>query len=375
VNRPGADNIPLSRPDITDAERAAVAEVVAGGVLSIGPKLLEFEEAFRDFVGSKHAIAVSSGTAALHLALRACGVSSGDEVITTPFSFVASANVALFERAKPVFVDIDPATLNMDASLIEANITPNTHAILPVHVFGEPCAMNDILETAGRYDLAVIEDACEAVGATCGGKKVGTFGDAGTFAFYPNKQMTTGEGGMIVTNDDRIAAYCRSARNQGRNEDMQWLVHERLGYNYRLDEMSAALGLVQVRRIEELLRKRRRVARAYAERLATVTGVETLRSAPGNVRSWFVYVVLLPEGTDRDAVMYRLRAEGVGCRDYFTPIHLQPFYRKMFGYREGDFPVAEAVAARTLALPFHNNLSEDQIDTVVEALAEAIRRR
>jgi len=332
----------------------------------------QFEEAFRDFVGSRHAVAVSSGTAALHLALRACGIGPGDEVITTPFSFISSANVALFEGARSVFVDIDATTLNMDVSLVDRRVTARTRAILPVHIFGEPCDMPAVMAAAQRHELCVIEDACEAVGAECNGRMVGTFGRAGTFAFYPNKQMTTGEGGMIVTDDDDIAAYCRSARNQGRSDDSRWLVHERLGYNYRLDEMSAALGLAQVGRIRELLRKRDRVAARYAELLAEAPGVETLQSAPGHVRSWFVYVVLLPEGVHRDEVMAGLRAQGIGCRDYFTPVHLQPFYRKEFGYKEGDFPVAEAIAKRTLALPFHGNLSEADIETVVRTLAQML---
>ena len=368
----GGNPIPLSSPDITDAERAAVAEVLDSGVLSLGPKVVEFERAFARYVGSRHAIAVSSGTAALHLSLRACGLACDDEVITSPFSFVASANVALFEGARPVFVDIDATTLNMDVSRVEERITERTRALLPVHVFGEPCDMAALLDVARRHELVVVEDACEAVGATYRDRKVGTFGDAGTFAFYPNKQMTTGEGGMIVTDADDIATYCRSARNQGRSDDMRWLVHDRLGYNYRLDEMSAALGLVQIGRIEELLAKRRRVAEEYAQRLAAVPGVETLPSAPGSVRSWFVYVVLLPEGVDRDTVLAALREEGVGCRDYFTPIHLQPFYREKFGYGPGDFPVAEAIAARTLALPFHNNLTDAQIGAVVDTLARAL---
>jgi dTDP-4-amino-4,6-dideoxygalactose transaminase len=370
-------NIPLSSPDLTHEERACVMDVLLGRELSLGPRLPAFERALRDLTGARHAIAVNSGTSALHLCIKAAGIGAGDEVITTPFSFVASANCALFEQGVPVFVDIDRDTWNLDVSRIEGAITPRTKAILPVHVFGRPCPMEPILEIARRHNLAVIEDSCEAIGGTSSGRPVGTFGQTGVFAFYPNKQITTGEGGAIVTNDDEAARLCRSWRNQGRGESGAWLQHERLGYNYRLSDLNCALGTVQVSRLPGILAARASVAARYHEALAALAPdvVRPLPAEPGAEISWFVYVVRLSDrfsAADRNQVVEFLRSRGIGCNTYFSPIHLQPFYREMFGHRPGDFPVTEHIAERTVALPFFNHLKDEEIQTVCNRLADAI---
>jgi perosamine synthetase len=365
--------VPMSAPDIGPRERELINDVLGTSYLSIGPYIERFEAAFAAFVGTAHAVGVSSGTAGLHLCVVAAGIGAGDEVITTPFSFVASANCILYERGVPVFVDIDEDSLNLDPNLVRGTITERTKALLPVHVFGQPCAMDELQRIAQERDLVVIEDACEATGAEYRGKKVGAFGKAGVFAFYPNKQMTTGEGAIITTDDAAWASILCSLRNQGRDEMGTWLRHVRLGYNYRLDELSAALGLAQIERIEELLVKRERVAAAYGARLQGLAGVEPIRAVPTTTRmSWFVYVVRLAPEIDRDSVIGHLAGAGIPARPYFAPIHLQPFYRERFGYREGDFPVTERVAASTLALPFHANLPDAQIDYVVSGLEAAL---
>jgi len=361
--------IPMSAPDITEVEREAVRRVLDTPCLSIGPCIRDFETELGRYLGVRHAVGVSSGTAALHLAVIAAGIGEGNEVITTPFSFVASANCILYERGRPVFVDIEPDTLNINPALIEDAITPRTRAVLPVHAFGQPADMDAITQVAQRHGLVVIEDACEAIGAEYKGRKAGTLGDTAAFAFYPNKQMTTGEGGVIVTDRDDWADLYRSLRNQGRDVFDAWLNHTRLGYNYRLDEMSAALGLAQLSRIEDLLRKRERVAAVYTERLAHLPGVSVPYIAPSTTRmSWFVYVIRLADGVDRQRVMHELEKRGIPSRPYFTPIHLQPFYRERYGYREGDFPVTDAVAQRVLALPFSAVMTEEQVDYVCHHL-------
>ena len=384
--------IPLSRPDITDADRALVLATLETPYLSLGPRVREFEERFAAFAGAKHAVAVNSGTSALHLCVRALGIGEGDLVVTSPFSFVASANCLLFERARPVFVDIDPETLNIDLGKLEEKVREiggrggsgagRLKALLPVHVFGRPCDMTAVMGIAGESGLEVIEDACEAPGAevrdeAAGGvwRKAGTFGRCSAFGFYPNKQMTTGEGGVVATNDDGVAALWRSMRNQGRSESAAWLQHERLGYNYRLSDINCALGLGQLARLPGMLAKRERVAGWYAERLKGLPDVVVPEARAGERISWFVYVVRLGDRfsrEDRDRVLAELRERGIGCGNYFTPIHLQPFYREMFGFKEGDFPVTESVAARTIALPFYNELSEEQVDEVVASLARAL---
>lgn len=365
--------IPLSRPDITKTEQAAVAAVLKTPFLSIGPRVEEFEARFAQWTGSRFAVAVASGTAGLHLCVHALGLLRGEEVITTPFSFVASANVLLYEGARPVFVDIDEDTLNLDVRAVEPAITARTRAILPVHVFGLPAEMGEVMRIARKHRLRVVEDACEAIGATYRGRKVGTIAESAVFAFYPNKQMTTGEGGMIVTNEKELYDLFRSLRNQGRPADGGWLEHPRMGYNYRLDEMSAALGIAQLKRLDAMLKLRSKAAERYQELLAEVPGVRTLGCPTHVTRSWFVYVVRLPQGADRDRVMARLRGKGVSCAKYFPCIHLQPYMREL-GYREGHFPVCERIAKETLALPFHNRLAASDQAKVVRALKAALGR-
>lgn len=365
--------VPLSGPDITEREINAVVEVLRSGVLSIGPQLEEFENKIATFVGVKHAIGVNSGTSGLHLAVRALGISDSDEVITTPFSFIASSNCILFERATPVFVDIDPLTLNIDVERIESAITPRTKALLPVDAFGQPVDIEAIKRIAAKYDLPIIEDACEALGAEFNGIKAGSQADIAVFAFYPNKQITTAEGAMVVTNDDHIADLVRSMRSQGRPITGLWLEHERLGYNYRMSELHAALGCVQMDRIDEIISKRQRVAEMYNSYLSEVEEVSVPYVDPRVKMSWFIYVVRFHASVNRDKVMEYLIEHGVGCKPYFTPIHLQPFYREM-GFNEGDFPITESVAKTTLALPFFSNMTDEQIDYVVKTLKEGIAK-
>lgn len=378
--------IELSRPDVSSADIDSVLSVVKSPVLALGPYTRRFEEAIASYVGTKYAVAVNSGTSALHLLVRALGIGDGDEVITTPFSFIASSNCILYERAKPVFVDIEPDTGNIDPNLIQAAITPRTKAILPVDAFGQPARLDIIRDIADRHGLFVIEDSCESIGSEYKGIKAGSgaFGHGAAFAFYPNKQITTGEGGMIVTDDDDIARLCRSMCNQGRGEGGVWLQHELLGYNYRLDEMSAALGVAQMKRIDEIIEKRARVAEMYRERLSRIDGVRLPYVAPEVTRmSWFVYVIRV--GADekdpsrqaeiRNHVMTRLLENEIGCRPYFTPIHLQPFYREMFGFKEGDFPVTEAAGRTSIAIPFHNSLTANEVDRVVSVIEGALATR
>jgi perosamine synthetase len=367
-------NIPLARPDITDLERRYVLEVLTTPYLSLGPRLVEFEKRLANYAGVKYAVAVNSGTSALHLVVRALEVGEGDEVITTPFSFIASANCILFERARPVFVDIEPFTLNIDPSLVEKAITHRTKAILAVDVFGHPVQWDRLSALAEAYHLRLIEDSAEALGSEYHGQRCGSFGDAAVFGFYPNKQITTGEGGAVLTSDDAIAQLCRSMRNQGRSEGDEWLQHSRLGYNYRLSEINCALGIAQLERIEEMLRARERVARLYNERLEGLTQVRVPRVESGVKMSYFVYVIRLSDDytrEDRDRILRELRTRGIGCSDYFTPIHLQPVYRAL-GYREGDFPVTEAAAGRTIALPFYNSLREEEIGYTVSQLKDLL---
>ena len=363
--------INLSSPDITQAEIDAVADVLRSGRLSLGPKVEEFEEAVAKYVGVKHAVAVCSGTCGLHLLVRALGIGHGHEVISTPYSFVASTNCVMFEHARPVLVDIDPETWNVDPVKVEAAITPKTKAIIPVDVFGVASDYDAIDRIAKKHKLGVIEDSCEALGGRYKGRRLGGFGDAGVFGFYPNKQITTGEGGMITTNDDEIARLCRSMRNQGRDTGMGWLSHERLGYNYRLSDIACAIGAVQMSRIDEILSKRARVADMYRERLKGETRLSMQKIPSDCDISWFVFVVKLADRyteNDRNRIITSLRERGIGCSNYFAPIHLQQFYRNDFGYKEGDFPNCERVAARTIALPFHNFLTGGEIDRVCETL-------
>lgn len=367
--------IPLSKADITDREIEYVTQVLRSPMLSGGPKVLEFEENVANYVGSKYAIAVNSGTSGLHLCMKSLGIGYNDEVITTPFSFIASANCILFERAKPVFVDIAPGTFNIDPAKIEEKITDKTRAILPVHILGQPCGIDQIMNISERYDLAVIEDACEAIGAEYQGKKVGTFGRCGVFGFFPNKQITTGEGGIIVTHHEEIASFCRILRNQGKGSTNQWLPYSRLGYNYRLSDINCSLGIAQLERIEEILGKRAKVAEIYNRRLKDVDGIKTLYISPEVKMSWFIYVIKLDDKftkEDRDRIMHSLKQKRIDCKNYFPPIHLQKFYVDMFGYKRGDFPICERVSERTMALPFFNDLTEEMVGYICTVLESVL---
>ncbi len=369
--------IPLSRPDITQQEIDAVVDVLNTSTLSIGPRLDEFELLTAKLTGRQHAIGVSSGTAGLHCAMIAANIGPGDEVLTTPFSFVASANCILYVGAKPVFVDIEPTTLNVDVDKLAASITPKTKAIVAVEVFGHPGGMTDLEQIARKHELILIEDACEGLGGKAGKRPIGSFGRASVFGFYPNKQITTGEGGMILTDDDNFASICRALRNQGR-EGMAWLAHERLGYNYRLSEIQAALGVAQLNRLEEILENRRRVALTYIDRLMTSRYLIVPTVLEDTVMSWFVFVVRLNdlfEPADRDEIIMELRGAGIGCSNYFPPIHLQPYMAKLLGHKPGDFPVCEYVAARTIALPFYGQLTERQINRVCETLEKILEKK
>jgi perosamine synthetase len=376
------DTIPLSAPDIGDAEIEAVVAVLRTPRLSLGPQMEQFESAMATYIGVPHAVAVSSGTAGLHLALLAHGIGPGDEVIVPSFTFIAVANAVRYTGALPVFADIDAASLNLDPASVEAAITPRTRALIAVHTFGRPADMPALLDIARRHSLVVIEDACEAIGAEIGSRRVGSFSHAAVFAFYPNKQITTGEGGMIVTGDAAIARRLRALRNHGRYEsapdaESSWLDHAELGFNYRLSEMQCALGLAQLRRIDEIVARRAAIARQYCEFLA---GDSRLRlpalEIPGQRLSWFVFVLRLAENftlADRDRIHRALAARGIATGRYFAPIHMQPAYA---AWREfARLPATEAVAARTLALPFFNGIHGDQIDRVAAALRDALESR
>ncbi|MFK7759500.1 MAG: DegT/DnrJ/EryC1/StrS family aminotransferase [Phycisphaerales bacterium] len=380
--------IPLSRPNISRHEEELVLKVLRSGRLSIGPMTERFEEQVAERVGVRHAVACSSGTAGLHMTLVGLGIGPGDEVITTPFSFIASSNVILYVGAKPVFVDICPRSLNADPKLIEAAITPNTKAILAVEAFGNPEHMDAYARIAAKHEIPLIEDCCEALGTVFKGRQAGSFGRAGVFGFYPNKQITTGEGGMIVTDDDRLADLCRSLRNHGRavqghgsiqggSTAGSWLHHERLGFNYRMSEVTAALGVAQMDRLDEILRARSDTAEMYIERMAGLSDL-ILPTVPEDcTMSWFVFVARLSTGytrEERDRVIQGLRMHDIGSSDYFPCIHQQPIYRQAYGFQDGAFPIAEAVSARTLALPFYGWMTNREVDLVVQTLELMISR-
>jgi perosamine synthetase len=366
VTGASVEQIPLARPVLGREEEERVLAVLRSGQLSLGPLVGEFERRFAARLGAVYGVAVSSGTAGLHLALRAAGVSDGDEVITSPFSFVASANVVLYERARPVFADIDPVTLCVDADAVAAAVTARTGALLPVHVFGYPADMV-ALEALG---VPIVEDACEALGATyADGVAVGARGHQAAFGFYANKQLTTGEGGMVTTSDASIKERLDSERNQGRAPDMGWLDHDRLGFNYRLSDIACALGLAQLERLGDMLAGRARVAQLYREALAGIEGLALpCPDAGGNRRGWFVFVVQLPREHDRDDVVRALAQRAIPSKPYFPAIHLMSFYREQFGHREGQFPVCEDVAARSIALPFFPTMTEGQVERVAAEL-------
>lgn len=384
-------DIPLSQPDITEAEINAVVGVLRSGRLSIGPRQDLLEQMIADRCGRRHGIAISSGTAGLHLCLAALGIGPGDEVLTTPFSFVASANCILMVGATPKFVDIDPTSLNLDPEKLERAITPKTKAVVAVEVFGNPTHMDRVEGVCRAHEIPLIEDSCEGLGGSLNGRPIGNFGRASVFGFYPNKQITTGEGGVIVTDDDRVAELCRSMRNQGRSATQtpqtgagpstagSWLAHERMGYNYRLSEIAAALGVVQMERLDEILGKRRRVASYYMRHLLDVEDLILPNLPRGCERdfSWFVFVVRLAHGytaADRDQIIDGLRRHEVGASNYFPCIHLQPFYRQSFGFKSGDFPVAESISQRTIALPFFPALEESQVQIAARTLRVMLQR-
>lgn len=370
-----ADNeqIPLAQPSVGAREEELVLEVLRSGRLSLGPVGERFERAFAEWLGVEDAIAISSGTTGLHLGVRALGWGPGDEVLTSPFSFVASANCLLYEGVKPVFCDVDPVTLNLDPQAAAAAVGERSAGILPVHIFGYPAAMPELEALAARHELGLLEDACEALGAVDSeGRNVGARGHLATFAFYANKQMTTGEGGMVIPGDAAIATRLRSERNQGRAADMGWLDHGGLGFNYRLSDLAAALGVAQVEKLTEMLSAREQVAEMYRERLEGVEGVEAPIAGRGaERRSWFVYVVRLGEGIDRDATIGRLAERGVASKAYLPCIHLFPHLREL-GYQEGQFPIAEAASAHSLALPFFPSMNEAQVARVCQELAAAL---
>lgn len=386
--------VPMSYPDISDAERDAVMSVLQTPNLSMGPQISAFENSFCRYLDIRNALGVNSGTAGLHLCVRAAGIETGDLVITTPFSFVASANAILFEHAIPIFVDVDPRTGNIDPLMVaEAarDLTSGGAAarrwlprrgavegsplkgIISVDVFGQPADLDSIQKTAADYHLKLIEDSCEALGAEYKGRKAGTFGDFGVFAFYPNKQITTGEGGMVVTNNDESAQYMRALRNQGRAPGDNWLQHTHMGYNYRLDELSAALGVVQMTRIESLLEQRHQVAEWYGKYINGIPGIETPYIAPETTRvSWFVYVIRVDRSIDRGELAARLAEKGIPVRPYFLPIHLQPYMAERFGWQPGDFPVTEDLGERGLALPFSGKMTEEQVQLVCHTLRSVL---
>jgi perosamine synthetase len=375
VSDEAIEQIQLARPEIGAREEELVLDVLRSGRLSLGPMGERFERELAAWLGVEDAVMVSSGTTALHLGVRALGWGEGDEVLTSPFSFVASANCLLYEGARPVFCDVDPVTLNLDRDAAAAAVGERTKGILPIHIFGFPAAMPELEALAAKHELGILEDACEAIGATdYEGRGVGTRGNLATFAFYANKQMTTGEGGMIVPSSPDVAAGLRSERNQGRAADMGWLEHEGLGFNYRLSDLAAALGVAQVEKLDSLLERRAAVAALYEQRLTGLEGVEVPIAARGSERrSWFVYVVRLGDEVDRDATIARLGERGIASKAYLPCIHLFPQLREL-GYSEGQFPVAEAAAAHSLALPFFPAMSEAQVDRVCQELAAALRQ-
>ncbi|MEZ5099762.1 MAG: DegT/DnrJ/EryC1/StrS family aminotransferase [Thermoleophilia bacterium] len=367
------DPIPLSRPLIDGREESLVLEVLRSRRLSLGPSIDRFEQLIAEATGAPYVAAVSSGTAGLHLCMMLAGIGPGDEVITSPYSFVASANCVIYTGATPVFVDVDPRTMNLDPDLVEAAITPRTKAILPVHIFGYPAELAPLEEVARRHGLAIVEDACEALGATYRGRPVGSFGHPAVFAFYPNKQVATGEGGAVAVATEAEWRLLKSLSNQGRADSGGWLEHARLGFNYRIDDLSAAVGVAQMEKLDRLLSLRAAAARRYDEMLAAIPGLELpLADDADHVRSWFVYVVVLPDGVDREAVIARLADEGVATARYLPSIHLQPYMRERYGYREGMLPVSEGLSARTLALPFFPEIEPGQQERVADALRGAI---
>lgn len=350
----------IARPYIDDEDIKSVVGVLKSGWLSLGSKYQQFEENLAKYVGTKYALAVSNGTVALHLGVKALGLGPSDEVITSPYSFISSSNCLLYEGVKPIFADIEEVTFNIDPSKIEKLITKKTRAILPVHIFGQSADMDPILKIAKKYKLKILEDSCESLGATYKGKMVGTTGDIGTFAFYPNKQMTTGEGGMIVTNSKRIYELCDSLRNQGRGKNKDWLIHKRLGFNYRMDEMNASLGLTQLKKIGWLIDQKKKIASWYDKALSNIPGVVVQTVGPNRTHSYFVYIIRAGN-SKRNKLMDELNKIGIQTKPYLPVIHLQPFMKSQFGYKVGDYPVAEKISSETIALPFYIGLTKQDV--------------
>jgi perosamine synthetase len=366
-------NFPIAKPFIGKTEKKYILETLASGYLSLGPKHIEFEKLFSKTIGTKYACAVSSGTAGLHLSMIAADIKPGDEVITSPFSFIASANSILYVGAKPVFVDIDPVTYNIDPKKIESKITKKTKAILVVHIFGQTADMSAIVKIAKKYKLKIIEDACESILASHKDKKAGTFGKSAVFAFYPNKQMTTGEGGMIVTNNLKIYKLCSSLRNQGRAENMQWLDHKYLGYNYRMDEMSAAIGLAQLEKLDFMIQKRIQIAEWYNQAFAGHNrDIQIPAIGKNNNHTWFVYVIKIKKKTDRNEIIKKLNKIGISTKPYLPSIHLFDFYQKKYHYKKGDFPISEELSDNSLALPFYIGLKRKDVYYISEKIINTI---
>lgn len=382
------ERIPLARPVIGAREEELVLEVLRSGMLSLGPMLPRFEAALGDRIGvpADRVVAVSSGTTALHLAVRSRGWGPGDEILTTPLSFIASANSLLYEGATPVFCDVDPVTLTIDPDHAETAVTGATAGLLPVHIFGYPADMDALESIASGAGIGIVEDAAQALGAVyADGRAVGSRGNPSAFAFYANKQMTTGEGGMLVTTSEEAAAIARSERNQGRAPGMKFMEHDRLGYNYRLTDLQAALGVAQLERLDEMMAARSRIAAAYDERFAAVGGAAPGAGDPDDLvlpagdrgrerRSWFVYVLRLPKDVDRDAAIADLDRHGIDARPYLPCVHTSALYREQLGTREGQFPVAEDFSRRSLALPFHPALPEESLERVVDAVCGYLGR-
>jgi len=367
--------INLSRPDITQAEIDAVCRVLTGPNLSLGPKLGEFEDALAAYIGRKRGVAVNSGTSGLFLCMKALGIAPGDEVITTPFTFIASVTPIMMAGATPVFVDIDPVSLNIDPAKIEEKITKKTRAILPVVVFGNPAGLDEVCRIAARHNLPVIEDSCEGLGSVLGDKKVGSFGSMSVFGFYPNKQITTGEGGMVLTDDEKLADACVSLRNQGRSKMGGWLAHEQLGYNFRLSDINCALGIVQLSRLADFIGKRRHVAEMYQRFLADDDRLIVPQEPVDCRMAWFVFVVRLVEKytlSQRDTILNDMLESRIQVSNYFPPAYLQPFMVEKFGYKQGDFPITDSVCKSTIALPFHNNLSLQEVEIVCSELKNCL---
>ena len=364
--------IPLARPVIGDRERELVDGVLRSRQLSLGPTVTEFERMWADRIGTKHAVACSSGTAGLHCCLHALGIGPGDEVITSSFSFVASANVIVYTGATPVFAEVDPLTFNMDPAAVEAAITPRTRAILVVDIFGYPADVPALIAIAERHGLAIVEDACQSIDGDFNGKKLGTYGHPSVYGFYANKQLTTAEGGVILTDDDALYLLLKSLTNQGRSDDGAWLVHSRLGFNYRLSDVHAAIGIAQIERLDWMQDARARIAGRYQARMASVAGVTPMYEGPQR-RSWFVYAPRLDADLARDAIIGRLEAEGVSAKPYLPCIHLQPYYRTDHGHAPGELPVTEEISASTIALPFFCEMTDEQVDRVCDTMERAIQ--